>query len=92
MLISLVEIKKDSFGSYRLESVYINPKHVIMLREDTAFENDLHEGKINLSINKSAKFTKLTIYADVSKEITVVGSPELIESKFFAKNKMLLKD
>ena len=92
MLISLVQIKRSPAGSYHLESVYGNPKHVVMLREDQTTKRALNEGKIDLPINVSAEFTKLVIHAETTTEITVIGSPQIIESKFFQKNKMLLKD
>ena len=91
MLISLVEIKKQVDGSYTLETVFVNPKHVSMLREDFTISRELAEGRVNLPINKSAGFTRLTINSDVTKEITVIGTPSVIETKFFNKRKMLLR-
>ena len=91
MLINLIEIKKELTGQYRLEDVFVNPKHVILLREDPYYKKDLKEGRIDLDINSNVEFTRLVIPSDKILELTVVGSPASVRSKLY-NQKILLKD
>ena len=82
-MIRLVEITKE-FKAYGLREIFVNPEHVISLREDTHMKQSLTEGKLTgldgLSLQQS--FTKLSLdKGTVGLEITVVGTPALVESK-----------
>tara|TARA_R110000824_G_scaffold8737_1_gene39517 strand:- start:2976 stop:3254 length:279 start_codon:yes stop_codon:yes gene_type:complete len=82
-MIRLVEVTKE-FKAYSLREIFINPEHVISLREDIHMKQSLTEGKMtrlgDLSLQQS--FTKLVLdKGTVGLEITVVGAPILIESK-----------
>ena len=92
MLINFVQIIKLDAVSYTLESVYINPKHIVLLKENKQCRDALTEGKINLPIDKHAEFTTIFISENSStKEIVVVGSPSSVESKLFNKQKQILR-
>lgn len=67
---------------FTLREIYVNPKHVIALREDEAFKQRLAEGTLPSDLDTRQQFTKLTLDRGQSGlEIVVVGSPSTIESK-----------
>jgi hypothetical protein len=87
-MVKLVQISKRGPKNYQLESIYVNPKHIIFMSEHRPFQSDLVEGKINLDIDKSATFTKIKLNENSGfSEIVVVGAPELIETKIFTENR-----
>ena len=92
MLVKLIQIRKQHSGSYGLESIFINPAHIVLLRENQPFKQDLMEGKINLTIDKHVEFTTISLAdKNQTKEIVVVGSPSTIEAKLFSKQKQILR-
>jgi len=83
-MIKLVQIKKNSYGQYNLTQVYVNPSHIIFMKENSELRSLLKEGKIDLKLEKSLSFTKIKINENNSTiEINVVGTPESIEDKMF---------
>ena len=82
MLVELVEVKKKKDAKYTLQKIYLNPKHIVYITEDTRMplllEND------NLGLMDGVSFSKIKInHEQGGDNITVVGTPELIESKIF---------
>ena len=58
------------------------------MSENTNLKNLLSEGRIGLKLEKNLTFTKIKINENNdTTEISVVGSPESIESKIFNKSK-----
>jgi len=89
-MIKLVEVIKDS-GRYNLREIFVNPKHVVYLREDMMTKQHLSEGKFPEELDIRQKFTKLTVDNGTSgTEFIVVGSPATIESKLKNNQKMVL--
>ena len=87
-MIKLVQISKNADGRYSLSQVYVNPRHIIFMSENTNLKNLLSEGRIGLKLEKNLTFTKIKINENNdTTEISVVGSPESIESKIFNKSK-----
>ena len=96
MLVKLTEICQrntltSSKQEYTLRDVFINPEHVVMIREDA------HLGRLNENnsllpgMNGDHKFTKLTINrGQTGTEIVVVGAPQLVEQKL-QQNKQLIR-
>ena len=85
MLVKLVQIIKNSYSEYELSSIYLNPSHIVFISEDASMKRHLSEGRINLPLDKHAEFTAIRLNEDSRlSAITVVGSPELIESKISA--------
>lgn len=81
MLIGLIQIFKNG-RDYFLEKIYINPSQIIYMQEDKVFKRKLKEGVISLDLNQSCDFTRIRIKMDTyTKEVTVMGNPEIIESK-----------
>ena len=81
-MVKLVEVYENSKG-YTLREVYVNPKHVVSLREDVRFRKKLHEGSDMPSELKGEHvFTKMTLdKGTTGLEIIVIGSPNIVESK-----------
>ena len=91
-MVKLTQIKKDTANTYTLCSIYINPKHIVFMSEETSLKSHLVEGKINLGLDKNITFTKVKINeAAHFSEIIVVGTPEMIESKINTSTKKILR-
>ena len=101
MVVKLVEVCRASFahtnidgeatGNYTLREVFLNPEHIVALREDEKMKEKLVEGKINAELDKRQDFTK--VYVDrghAGFDITVVGNPSSVEEKISNTNKRLL--
>jgi hypothetical protein len=77
---------------YTLREVYINPEHVVMIREEARMQQLNEDGALPPSLNSEHKFTKLTINrGHTGTEIIVVGSPSIIENSLTHISKKLLK-
>ena len=88
MLVELVEIKRAINGSYTLNTIYLNPKHIIYISEDQIMSGMMKEGKVNIGLIEGATFSRIKINDKASSsEITVVGEPSLIENKIFKQRK-----
>ena len=91
-MVKLTQIKKDSFNMYRITSIYVNPKHIVFMSEESQMRQELVEGKIDLGLDKNITFTKIKINESANfSEIVVVGTPEMIESKINTSTKKLLR-
>jgi hypothetical protein len=96
MLVKLTEVcQKNTLTSskqeYSLRDVFVNPEHVVMIREDSRM-SQLNEKKSLLpGMDNSHQFTKLTINrGQTGTEIIVVGSPQIVEEKL-QHNKQLIR-
>jgi len=90
-MIELVQIKKLN-AVFELNTIFINPKHILYLSEDREFGGYLREGKMNLDLNRQTVFTKLKVFeGDRTREYTIVGDPRTIQTKM-TKVKRLLRD
>jgi len=66
---------------YSLREVFINPEHVVMIREEKRMKELNENGKVATGLDAAHQFSKLTINRGQSgTEIIVVGSPEVVES------------
>ena len=89
MLIPVVQIVKSG-REYILKEVYINPRKIIYMSEERLYKQNLEEGKIKLDLHPNTTFTNIKIsMSDHTKEIIVVGDPEMIEGKFYKVKKLL---
>ncbi|QDP51494.1 MAG: hypothetical protein GOVbin630_192 [Prokaryotic dsDNA virus sp.] len=92
-MIKLIEVVPTHKHDFSLREVYINPDHVVFLREDTATKIKLQEQKIKFPEGLDARqvFTRLQIHnGTTGTEFIVVGAPHVIESKLKSSNKELL--
>jgi len=91
-MVKLTQIKKDSFNMYKITNIYVNPKHIVFMSEESQMRQELVEGKIDLGLDKNIAFTKIKINESANfSEIIVVGTPEMIESKINTSTKKLLR-
>mgnify|MGYP003630788061 CR=1 FL=1 len=99
MLVKLTELCSSGAvtagKNYNLREIYINPKHVIMIREETIVKTMNEAGNIKMvtgeSLDKNHSFSKLTINRGNSgTEIIVVGSPLAIENVLGEKQHQIL--
>jgi hypothetical protein len=98
MIIKLVEIfelaqhHNEDVRSYSLREVYINPEHVICLREDLHIAKKFDKGQLPEGLNSQQRFTKVHLNRGLSGiDMVVIGAPNLIEEKLNKNSKMLLK-
>ena len=96
-MIQLIEVCELSSASknikqrFTLREVYINPKHIISLREDMNFKQKLNEGQLPEGLNGEQRFTRVAIdKGHTGLEIIVVGHPTIIEAKMKGAERELL--
>ena len=93
MLIKLTEVCNNtaitSQQTYTLREVFINPEHVVMVREESRMKQLNEQGMLPSELNKDHRFSKLIFNrGHTGSEIVVVGAPEIIET---ALNKNITK-
>jgi hypothetical protein len=77
---------------YTLREVYINPEHVVMIREEARMQQLNEDGVLPAELHSAHQFTKLTINrGHTGTEIIVVGSPSIIETSLTHTSKKLIK-
>jgi len=84
----------SSDNQFKIRPVYVNPDFVVCLREDIQTLRLLKEDKQLMpeGLDSRHEFTKLHINSGNSSfDITVVGSPDIVEEKLAAKTSSLLK-
>jgi len=96
MLIKLTEVCTNgavtSKQEYTLREVFVNPEHVIMIREERRLQELNEVGKLAAGLDTNHRFSKLTINrGHTGTEIIVVGSPEIIETELNRNTKKVLK-
>ena len=96
-MVQLVEIcelskaNKNAVQSYTLREIYINPKHVVSLREDDNFKRKLNEGTLPAELDNSHRFTRVVLdKGHTGAEIVVVGGPTAIQEKMNGEARELL--
>ena len=102
MVIKLTEVfKTNKFMSeagesrgrnYILREVFVNPEHVVCLREDTLHKKLLAEDQLVEGLDQNQSFTR--IYLDRGQsgiELIIVGYPSSIQEKLGLATKQLLK-
>ena len=88
MIIKLVEIFENSGSSnrahtsYSLREVFINPDHVVCLREDLSMKRKREADFLPEDMNPSQQYTKVSLNRGHSGiDLVVVGPPTAIEGK-----------
>ncbi len=101
MLVKLVEVSKNSSYSslgettsqqagYSLKEVYINPEHVVFMREDNKILTKISKTLLSEQLHPEQEFTTLRINAGHSgMEVTVVGSLIMIQEKLNFRKQLL---
>ena len=85
MLVKLTEVCNNGAVTtnklYTLREVFINPEHVVMIREEKRMKELNERGKVAAGLDGAHQFSKLTINrGHAGTEIVVVGSPEIVEN------------
>lgn len=85
MLVRLTEVCQNTYTvptaeDYTLREVFINPEHVVMIREESRMVKLNEEGKLPQNLDGNHRFTRLTINrGHTGTDIVVVGAPDIIE-------------
>ena len=101
MLVKLTEVYGNSAATtnylsnkktYSLREIYINPKHVVMVREANAMRKLNEAGEISSELDKNHRFSKITINRGTGNtDFVVVGAPEHIGQTLNQNQKQLLR-
>lgn len=87
----LVEVYKQ-LSEYQLREVYVNPKHIVAMRQDDRMSSVLKEGQLPDQLDQRQAFTKLYVdRGNTGIDITVVGDLSTIKEKLGLDNRSLLK-
>lgn len=96
MLVRLTEVCRNNTlttrqGNYSLREVFVNPEHVVMIREEARLREINQKIPLTEGLKQDHQFTKLTINrGHTGTEIIVVGSPDIVE-RHLNTNKQLLR-
>ena len=96
MLIKLTEVATNgtytTSQKYILREVFVNPEHVVMIREEKRMKQLNEQGEINSELDPDHGFSKLTINrGHTGTEIVVVGAPEIIETQLNKDKRKILR-
>ncbi len=96
MLVKLTEVCNNGSvttnKTYSLREVFINPEHVVMIREEKRMRELNEQGRLATDLDVAHQFSKLTLNRGQSgTEIIVVGAPSIIEHTLNINNKQLLR-
>ena len=86
MLVKLTEVCHNNTlttqQDYTLREVFVNPEHVVMIREEQRMKHLNEQGHLPADLKSEHQFTKLTINrGHTGTEIVVEGAPDLVENK-----------
>ena len=92
MIVKLTEVSKsdkvsdigklNTMGEYFLREIFVNPDHVVCLREDKVFSRKLEEGNLGEILDKRQSFTRVYMNRGQSGlDVVVVGSPSIVQEK-----------
>lgn len=90
-MVKLIEVVNTHRDGFSLREVYINPSHVVFLREDIHMKSRLTEGLLPEGIDTRQRFTKIQLRnGSTGTEFVVVGDPNLVEIKLKGTNREIL--
>ena len=77
---------------YTLREVFVNPEHVVMIREDKRIRELNEQGKLHFDLHSEHIFSKLTINrGHTGTEIVVIGAPDIVEKTLNKNKKQLIR-
>ena len=93
MFIKLYKINENR-NSHYLSVIHLNTSQIVYMTEDSNMKRIFNEGKLNLDLHEGVTFTRIKLATKSGfEEITVVETPERIESKIMtADSRQLLRD
>jgi len=69
-------------NSYVLRQVFINPRHIVCLREDEHYKQLLVEGRLIEGLDESQSFTKIYLNrGQAGIDLTVIGTAASVQQK-----------
>lgn len=85
MLVRLTEVcgtgAVTTGRKYSLREVFVNPEHVVMVREEHQMKNLNELGMLTEGLDKDHRFSKITIdKGSTGTDIVVIGDPTTIET------------
>ena len=85
MLVKLTEVCNNGAvttnKTYALREVFVNPEHVVMIREEKRMRELNERGRVASGLDEAHQFSKITINrGQTGTEIVVVGSPDVVEN------------
>ena len=90
-MVKLVEVVQTTKEQYSVREIFVNPIHVVYLREDSHMKSRLVEGNFPESLDIRQNFTKIKVHnGSTGTEFVVVGSPSVVESKLRGSKKEVL--
>jgi hypothetical protein len=94
MLVKLTEVCNNGAVTtnklYSLREVFVNPEHVVMIREEKRMQELNESGCLASGLDAAHRFSKLTINRGQSgTDIIVVGAPEVVENTIKAGKRLL---
>ena len=94
MLVKLTEVcgtgAVTNGRRYSLREVFVNPEHVVMVREEHQMKNLNEQGMLTEGLDKKHRFPKITIdKGTTGTEIVVVGDPNAIETALQTRSQLL---
>tara|TARA_R100001377_G_scaffold18569_1_gene9585 strand:- start:3010 stop:3300 length:291 start_codon:yes stop_codon:yes gene_type:complete len=94
MLIKLTEVCGTGVVAagrkYSLREVFVNPEHVVMVREDHQIRSLNENGLITEELDKGHRFSKVVIdKGSAGSEIVVIGDPLTVEKLLNTRNYVL---
>jgi hypothetical protein len=93
-MVKLTEIFEESATNrISVRNVFVNPAHVVMIRDDSRFSSFLREGRlVDLGVDSKMTFTRITVRGGTGNyDITVFGDTETVYEKVRTSQKNLLK-
>ena len=98
MNVQLVEIFDKNEGNterghgYSVRTIYINPIHVVCIRESYDMESLLNEGRLPQELDKRQEFTTLSLNKGTyGQDVIVIGSVNEIHKKLNKNHRQLLQ-
>ena len=85
MLVKLTEVcgtgAVTTGRRYSLREVFVNPEHVVMVREEHQMKSLNEQGMLTEGLDKQHRFSKITIdKGTTGTEIVVIGDPISVET------------
>jgi hypothetical protein len=94
MLVKLTEVcgtgAVTAGRRYSLREVFVNPEHVVMVREEHQMKSLNEQGILTEGLDKQHRFSKITIdKGTTGTEIVVIGDPNTVETALNQRNYVL---
>ena len=94
MLVRLTEVcgtgAVTTGRKYSLREVFVNPEHVVMVREEHQMKSLNEQGMLTEGLSKDHRFSKITIdKGTTGTDIVVIGDPNTVETALNSRSYVL---